>query len=113
MLTFAKPDTLASKINVNVPSGEGTEKVSFAVVFNNRSQKQIEANLKAALESERGKQDPEWANRQQVLDIVKSWELSYPLTDDGIAQMEDDAPGMIENIFIHYHMARRVTLAKN
>ena len=109
MLTRKTPETVSTKLTVKTASG----KVSFAVTFFNRSDEEVQQNVADTSADERGKKDPAWVNRQQVLFVVKEMETEYPLDDDGIREMERDWPGMIEALFFGYHQARRVELVKN
>jgi len=109
MLTRKTPTALATALTIK---GQGTEE-TFNVTYKVRSQEEIDkAFADAALQPE-AKDDPGYANRQSVLFIVESMEAEYPLTDEGIKELEADRPGMIEVLFYGYHKARRVELVKN
>lgn len=109
MLTRKTPDTLATALTIK---GQG-EEVTFKVVYNNRTQDEIQDVLDKANADERAATDFQFANRQAVLFVVKELEAEYPLTEDGIRDMERDRPGMIKNLFLGFHKAREVELAKN
>jgi len=109
MLTRKTPATLASNVTI---TGMG-EDVSFDITFHNRTQAQIDAKLKELNKSERGKKDASWVNRELLLFIVNKMDTEYPLTNEGVAEMESDRPGLIVALFNHFHSKRLVELAKN
>lgn len=110
MLTRKTPDTLATTLTIN---GQGEEPVQFGVVYHNRKQDDIDNVLREAMASEEAKLDMQHANRCTLLYVVKSADMEYTLDHAGLKDMESDRPGMIEAMFIGYHKARRVELAKN
>ncbi|HEX8586168.1 MAG TPA: hypothetical protein VF680_17380 [Allosphingosinicella sp.] len=109
MLTRKTPTTLATAITI---TGQG-EDIKFNATFRNRTQDEIDAKFKELTESETGKQDATWVNRQMALYLIESMETEYPVTDEGFNEMEQDRPGLMEALFYAYHKARKVELAKN
>lgn len=107
MLTRKTPDTLATTLTIN---GQG-ESITLDVTYTNRTQEEIEAVLEKALASDT--KDMQFANRETLLFVVKSADMEYPLTHDGLKELERDRPGMIEAMFMGYHKSRRVELVKN
>ena len=110
MLTRKTPDTLSTALTI---TGQGVPDIKFNVTYHNRKQSDLEELLAKHQASDEAKRDPQYANRQCLLYIIRDWETEYPPTDEGIKEMEDDRPGMIELLFIGYHMARRVQAGKN
>lgn len=45
--------------------------------------------------------------------IVSSWDTDFALTEEGVKDLEDEYPGMVEAIFAGFHEARRKALEKN
>lgn len=109
MLTRKTPDTLATEITLK---GQG-EEIKFNVTYFNRTQPEIKACLEKYMDAEETKTDPTYPNLQSVLFVVKSMEAEYPLTIEGLQEMERDRPGMVEVLFYGFHQARRVELVKN
>lgn len=109
MLTRKNPTALAINLTIN---GNGW-KETFNVVYTPRTEEEIQDVIAAAAFTEKAKKDVQYANRQAVLFLVKEIESEYPLTDEGVAEMERDMPGIIEALFFGYHKARKVELAKN
>ena len=107
MLKRKTPETLATEITIE---GQG-EAVKFGVVYNNRPQKEVNDLLTKRLEETNG--DYAAANRSVLLFMVSSMEAEYELTEEGIAEMEADRPGIIEALFYGFHRARKVELGKN
>jgi hypothetical protein len=109
MLTRKTPTALATELTIN---GQGTTE-KFNVTYKVRTQDAINEVLTNAAMQPEAQNDDGYANRKAVLFIVESIEAEYPLTDEGIKEMETDRPGMIEVLFLGYHKARRVELVKN
>jgi len=107
MLTRKTPDTLATTLTIN---GQG-ESITLDVTYHNRTQEGIEAVLEKAMADTTV--DAQFANRETLLYVVKSADMEYPLTHDGLKELERDRPGMIEAMFFGFHKARRVELVKN
>lgn len=91
------PATLAVK-------GQG-ESWQFDLTYHNRKQSQVEALMAEAGKAEKVV--------DLVLFLVKEWDADYPLTAEGVKDMEDDRPGMILAIIQGFHDARQVARAKN
>jgi hypothetical protein len=99
MLTRAKKELIATTLTVK---GQG-ETVTFNITFHNRKQSELEAE---------GEKEGATINKT-LLYLVESWENEYPLTDEGIKEMEDDRPGITMAIIFAYHEARHVAKEKN
>jgi hypothetical protein len=110
MLTRKRPETLATELTI---TGQGQPPLKFNVTYKNPEQDAVNAVMASAAMTDRTKQDIQYPTRTALLFIIKTMESEYPLTDEGIAQMEEDRPGMIEVLFNGWHQARRVTLVKN
>lgn len=109
MLTRKTPETLAVEVTLKAQG----EVVKINVVYNNRTQDEIDAVLDKASTHKTAKTDAQYANRQAFLFIVKEWESEYKLTDADVAAAEKAWPGVIETLFYAYHRARRAELTKN
>ncbi len=48
-----------------------------------------------------------------ILWLVQSWESEYPLTLEGITELEVDRPGMLETILTSWIQARKANAVKN
>lgn len=48
-----------------------------------------------------------------ILKIVKSWDSEYELTREGIEEMHDDRPGLVQAIVEGFSMARQAERVKN
>lgn len=48
-----------------------------------------------------------------VLKIVKSWDSEYELTREGIEEMHDDRPGLVNAIVEGFDLARQAERVKN
>jgi hypothetical protein len=110
MLTRSTPETLATEITVN---GQGHAPIKLNVTFHNRTQDQVNDKLLEAVKHEKAQSDMQYANRAVLLYVIKDMESEYPLTDDGMREMESDRPGMIEGLFSAFHRSRRVEVVKN
>lgn len=98
MLTRKRPDAIPATLTV---TGQG-ETVKFNLTYNNKRVDEVEALIKDAERLE-----------DVVLALVKEWETEYPLTREGVEEMEADRPGIIVAIMVGFHDARRVEKAKN
>lgn len=107
MLKRKTPETLATEITIE---GQG-EAVKFNVTYNNRKQSDVNDLLQKRLEETNG--DYSAANRSVLLFMVQSMDTEYDLTEEGVAEMEADRPGIIEALFYGFHRARKVELGKN
>lgn len=114
MLRKNRPDTINCTIEVK---GQG-EEFKFNVVFHNRRQSEVEAMLKSddaqdATPEELVNNATTEAVARTVLFVVKDWEAEYELSTAGLAELEDDRPGMIVAIAEAFHMARAMARTKN
>jgi hypothetical protein len=109
MLTRKTPDTLATAITLK---GQG-EEITFNVTYFNRTQDAIKECLEKYQATPEAQDDPTYPNLQAVLFITKTLDSEYPLTLEGLREMERDRPGMVEVLFYGFHQARRVELVKN
>jgi hypothetical protein len=109
MLTRNTPKTITTTVAIK---GQG-QSVEMQVVYFNRKLGEIQAALSAAQADERAKDDYEFANRETLLFLIKSWDAEYPLTNEGIKEAEADWPGLILGLGTKYHEARQVEVVKN
>lgn len=74
------------------------------VTYHNRKTSELEAMFKQE-------------NRpigEVILFIVKDWDIEdYPLTAEGLTELEDDRPGLIMAIIQGWHQARAAAKEKN
>lgn len=98
MLTRKRPDVIPATLTV---TGQG-ETVKFNLTYNNKRVDEVETLIKDAEKLE-----------DVVLALVNEWETEYPLTREGVEEMEADRPGIIVAIMVGFHDARRVEKAKN
>lgn len=108
MLDRKTPDTLATDLTIK---GQG-EEFKVPIVFFNRTQNQIKDKTVELNKTEKGKADAEWVNRELFLFVVKEFNGKTP-THDGVVQLEDNWPGSVLGVFVAFHAARRVEVAKN
>lgn len=108
MLSRKTPATLAIEITV---TGQG-EEVKVPVVYHNRTQTQIADKNKALNDSDKGKDDAAWVNRELFLFVVKEFDGIEP-THEGVTELEDSWPGAVVGVFYAFHEARRVEVRKN
>lgn len=47
------------------------------------------------------------------LQMVESWEAAFPLTEEGLVDLEDERPGSIMGIIEGFHEARKMAKEKN
>lgn len=109
MLTRKTPDTLATELKI---VGQG-ETATFDVVYHNRKQDDVTAVMEKARAEDAAKDDAQYPTRKALLYVLKSMDSEYPMTDEGIREMESDRPGMIAAMFYGFHQARGVALTKN
>ena len=103
MLTRKTPDTLAAELTI---TGQLQPPIKFAITYFNRKQSEVEEMVKSD-------PNPEVGVASTILFVVKEWDSEYPLSAEGIAEMEDDRPGITIAIIQGFHDARRVTKVKN
>lgn len=108
MLKRIRPDAIKSTLAV---TGQG-ETIKFDITYFNRKQSEVvEAVAKAQQAAvEEGKSE---TVADAVLFMVKEWDAEYPLTKEGVLEMEDDRPGLLMAIIMGFHKARQVEVAKN
>jgi hypothetical protein len=82
--------------------GQG-EEVKFNITYRNHKQSEVVAKL----------QEEGGNVADTVLFMVAEWDAEYPLTADGITEMEDERPGMVMAIIEGFHAARSVERVKN
>lgn len=99
MLTRTKVLEIPATLTV---TGQG-ETVKFNLTFHNRSMDEVQAVL----------DDENQTVADAVLYIVKDWETEYPLTTEGLKELESDRPGMVVAVMTAFYDARRMTRAKN
>ncbi|MFA4294440.1 MULTISPECIES: hypothetical protein [Xanthomonas] len=78
------------------------EKFQLDVVFINRKPSEVDALIAE------GKSVSE-----VILFLLDSWDTDYPLSVEGINELEDDHMGVCQGIIQGYYRARRVDLEKN
>lgn len=83
-------------------TGQG-ETVKINVTYFNRRKSELDAKL-----AETGND-----GHQTLLYMIKEWDSEYPLTLEGIAELEDDRPGVIYGLIEGFHESRRMTKEKN
>jgi hypothetical protein len=98
MLTRQLKGTIPATLTVK---GQGEEPITFNITFHNRRGSEVAQKLE------------ETDVPSTLLFLVESWEAEYPLTEEGIREMEDDRPGMLQAIFTAYGEARSVAKVKN
>ena len=99
MLKKKRHDTLTLALTV---IGQG-DKIKFNVVYNNLTKDQLQ-ELQDKTDIVLG---------EFVLAMVQSWECEYDLTLDGLVELENDRPGMMDALLAGFHEARRMSKTKN
>lgn len=99
MLTRQRKEVIPSTLTL---TGQG-EKVKFNIDYNNLKSSRIEEMAK----------DENMSVVDCVLEMVSKMDTEYPLTKEGLLEMEDDRPGTIQAIVIGFHESRKVERAKN
>lgn len=99
MLSRKRPLTIATTLAL---TGQG-DTVTLNVTYFNRKQSELEAKLK----------EEESSVPAVVLFMVKEWDAEYPLTLEGIQELEDDRPGVVYGVIEAFHEARRMQKEKN
>lgn len=82
-------------------TGQGETSV-FDVTYFNRKLTELQEKLEDADDA-----------TDAVIFIVKDWDCEYPLTKEGIMEMEDDRPGIVLAVMAGFHEARMVQKVKN
>lgn len=86
--------------------GQG-DKITFEITYFNRKQSEVDAVI----------ENPDRKMHERLVDtlifMVKEWDSEYPLTEEGLKELEDDRPGTIMGIIEGFHAARQVTRSKN
>lgn len=99
MLTRKKRETIPHLVKME---GQG-ENIEFGVVFNNISQTQLE---EITSREDMHPADPPLA-------YIHSWESEYPLTKEGIMELEGDRPGALVVLIQHFYAARQMHFKGN
>jgi len=99
MLRKKRHETLTLALTV---IGQG-DKIKFNVTYNNLRTTELTAL----------QENPDFTMGQMVLAMVKSWECEYELSIEGLTELEEDRPGMIEALIAGYNEARRMSKTKN
>ena len=99
MLTKETAPLLPSSLTV---VGQGLT-VKFDITYHNRKQTEVEEHLRT----------PGLDLADHVIFLISDWQSAYPLTKEGIIEMENDRPGMCSAIIQGFHKARLVALEKN
>lgn len=93
------PETLA--VTLTVVGQQSTDKID--IVYHNRKSSELQE---------------QWEKPGMTLGgiipfIVKEWSTDFPLTEEGMKDMEDEYPGMLDAIMAGYGVARRKEVVKN
>lgn len=98
MLTRNRKETILTALTL---IGQG-ESVTFNITYFNRKQSEVEAKLNDAGDVP-----------DTILYMVQSWDSEYPLTPEGIMELEGDRPGTIMAVIEGFFAARKVQREKN
>jgi hypothetical protein len=101
MLKRKTAETIPTKITVR---GQN-ETIKFNVTFHNRTQEEVKRNFEGTQESENV--------ADTVLFMVKEWDSEYPLTEEGVKEVENERPGILYAIVEAFYMARKYAREKN
>ena len=101
MLTKKTPETFSAKLTI-ISIGET---VQLDVVYNNVKPETIDAEAKAA-----GRPT---TDDELMLKVVKSWDAEYELTPEGVAQLQQDRPGLVFAVLQGFYRGRVAALQKN
>ena len=93
-----RPETLPATLRGKL-QGEALE---VKVTYHNRKLSELQEVLDTSEDA-----------TEAVLFVVKEIDSEYPLTKEGLVEMEDDCPGMTLFIMAGFHEARAVQKAKN
>lgn len=99
MLTRKKRPTLPWIVKIE---GQG-EVIEFGVVFKNISQAELEAITNK----------PDMKPYEPALAYIESWETEYPLTPEGVMEMEGDWPGTLVALIQHFYESRMMHIKGN
>lgn len=83
------------------------ESFKFPLRYHNRKASELDAKESEVRESNQ----PYLA--AMAFFLVESWETDYPLSIDGMAELEDERPGMSSAIISGFHQTRLAKLAGN
>lgn len=100
MLTRKRKDVIPCKLTI-ISQGD---KLTFGVVFKNLKSDEFLALMP---------DDKEWNVPDVILQIVDSWDSEYPLTVDGLKELENDRAGFMLAIIESFHKARGAERVKN
>lgn len=118
MLTKKTPDTIKANLKV---TAQGVEN-SLMLTYHNRSPEEYEAFVKNPenLKTPEGASTDDGVshiNASLVLFLVKSFDdgtdKDFPLTRDGLMQMDRFWPGSLYGIVRGYHQSRAAAIEKN
>lgn len=113
MLTRKTPLTLATSLTIE---GQG-ESFSFQIEYKNITNADMDAfnNTPSVVNKpeKEGDEHPRRSLAETILHIVNGWESEYPLTLEGIQEMEQDRPGMCMSILGGWYKARGVHIVGN
>lgn len=99
MLTRKKRETIPYIVKME---GQG-DTIEFPVVFKNISQAELEA---ITTKEDMHPADPPLA-------YLHSWESEYPLTREGLMELEGDRPGALVVLIQHFYAARQMHFKGN
>lgn len=97
-LSRKRPETISVKMSL---TGQ-LQTVEMNLVYNNITSKALEDFMEREADPVKG-----------LLHIVNEWDNEYPLTTEGVEEMESDWPGATLAIIQGFHDARRVQREKN
>lgn len=93
------PSTLPTTLTV---VGQGsTDKLN--ITYHNRRNSEVEAKLK----------EDEMTFGKAVPYLVESWDTDFALTEEGVAEFEDEYPGIVDIVIAGFWKARRKDVEKN
>lgn len=106
MLTRKSPETIPARLKIDIHGSTLTLELDYRFMRTSEFQDLIKA------EGDAGRPMPE-TMANIVIKLVKEWKSEYPLTVEGVLEMEDDIPGMTALIVGGFHEARSASRAKN
>lgn len=106
MLARKRPTEIFANLDLE---GQG-ERLKFKATFHNRKQSELQEIIADGVEKQLSQED---AGIALVLFVVKELEAEYELTTQGMRDMEEDLPGILQQIMFSFYQARMVNKAKN
>jgi hypothetical protein len=116
MLKKNRPLTIPATLTIK---SQG-ETIKFDLVYHNFKQSEwldfLSKQANTAVEvmhPQDGVPPPSMSIADTVLKIVSSWDSEYPLTREGVEEMHDDRPGLVNAIVEGFNLARQAERVKN